>query len=302
MEVLIPQLTCRESLKIEAAIGDELIIKHSDFETVYYIIKSKERIKVEVRPNHALKAADKLFKSNPKLFNTLIDSAEMYLKSDAEKSIQFIADALAISNSTKQNAEVYETLGNVYFEWKQYDLAVTNYRISLQNVASNDVKLRLAKAFEFNKNYQECKEIYNSLIKEDLSNWQLTALYEGLGDVYVKTKDFTTAINTYKQGLQVAQDHLIIPKITDLNSKIAQAYDASGAKQEAQNYFENSLTLAVKENKKRAVEEKVKVADFQSKNRAFNEEIELRKQVLEDIETDSIFKNEKCYYTTKAKL
>ncbi len=278
--------------KIEAAIGDELIIKHSDFETVYYIIKSKERIKVEVRPNHALKAADKLFKSNPKLFNTLIDSAEMYLKSDAEKSIQFIADALAISNSTKQNAEVYETLGNVYFEWKQYDLAVTNYRISLQNVASNDVKLRLAKAFEFNKNYQECKEIYNSLIKEDLSNWQLTALYEGLGDVYVKTKDFTTAINTYKQGLQVAQDHLIIPKITDLNSKIAQAYDASGAKQEAQNYFENSLTLAVKENKKRAVEEKVKVADFQSKNRAFNEEIELRKQVLEDIETDSIFKNE----------
>ncbi len=278
--------------KIEVAIGDELVIKHSDFETVYYIIKSKERIKVEVRPNQSLKSADKLFKANPKLFNALIDSAEMYLMSDAEKSIQFIADALAISNSTKQNAEVYETLGNVYFEWKQYDLAVTNYRISLQNVASNDVKLRLAKAFEFNKNYQECKEIYNSLIKEDLSNWQLTAFYEGLGDVYVKTKDFSTAINTYKQGLQVAQDHLIIPKITDLNSKIAQAYDASGAKQEAQNYFENSLTLAVKENKKRAIEEKVKVADFQSKNRAFNEEIELRKQVLEDIETDSIFKNE----------
>jgi tetratricopeptide (TPR) repeat protein/anti-sigma regulatory factor (Ser/Thr protein kinase) len=278
--------------KIEVIIGDELIIKHSDFETVYYIIKSKERIKVEVRPNNALKSADKLFKSNPKLFNTLIDSAEMYLNSDAEKSIQFIEDALTISNSTRQNAKVYETLGNVYFEWKQYDLAVTNYRISLQNVASNDVRLRLAKAFEFNKNYQECIDAYNSLNKEGLSNWQLTTLYEGLGDVYVKTKDFNAAINAYKQGLQVAQEHLITPKITDLNSKIAQAYDISGAKQEAENYFENSLSLAAKENKKRAVEEKVKVADFQNKNRAFNQEIELRKQVLEDIETDSIFDNE----------
>ncbi|NOY48391.1 MAG: sensor histidine kinase [Chlorobi bacterium] len=288
--------------KIEVAIGDELVIKHSDFETVYYIIKNQERIKVEVRPNQPLKSADKLFKANPKLFNTLIDSSEMYLKSDAEKSIQFIADALTISNSTKQNAEVYETLGNVYFEWKQYDLAITNYRISLQNVVSNDVKLKLANAFELNKNYQECIDVYNSLAKEDLSNWQLTILYEGLGDVYVKTKNFNAAINAYKQGLQVAQEHLITPKITDLNSKIAQTYDASGAKQEAENYFENSLSLAEKENKKRAVEEKVKVADFQNKNRDYEEEIILRKQALEeikDIETDSVFDNESAITTQK---
>ena len=37
--------------RIVAKKGDELIVKHKDFETVYYIIKSSERIKVEVEPN-----------------------------------------------------------------------------------------------------------------------------------------------------------------------------------------------------------------------------------------------------------
>jgi len=281
--------------KIEVSKGDELVIKHSDFETVYYIIKSNERIKVEVRPNQSSYTRNKLLKTDPNLFNALIDSAEVYLKTNAEKSIQFISDALEISGSIHQNAEVYETLGSVYFEWKQYDLAVSNYKISLQNEQSNDVRLKLAKAFEFNKNYQECIAVYNEINKSELSNWQLTSLYEGLGDVYFFTKNYEASINAYKQGLKVAEKHLITPKVTDLNSKIAQGYNASGAMREAQDYFQNSLSLAAKENKKRAVEEKVIVADFQNKNQAYDDEIELRKQALieiEDIDTDSIYDNE----------
>ena len=281
--------------KIDVFKGDELIIKHSDFETVYYIIKSNERIKVEVRPNQRGYIRKTLLKKDPRQFNALIDSADTYLKTDAEKSIQFVADALSISSSTKQNAEVYETLGSVYFEWKQYDLAVTNFRISIQNLEVNDVKLKLARAFEFNKNYQECIAIYSKINKVELSNWELIVLYEGLGDVYYKTKDYTASISAYKEGLKVAQAHLITPKITDLNSKIGQAYNASGDIQQAENYFKNSLSLASKENKKRAVEEKVKVADFKNKNQNYSEEIQLRNQAIvdiNDIEMDSVFDNE----------
>jgi len=93
----------------------------------------------------------------------------------------------------------------------------------------------------------------------------------------------------------VAQKHLITPKITDLNSKIAEAYNAQGIIDEAETYFQNSLQLASNENKKRAVEEKVKVADFESKNKEYKKEIELRKQALveiNDIEADSVFDNE----------
>lgn len=281
--------------KINVSKGDELIIKHSDFETIYYIIQDNERIRVEVEHNNSQNFISKISKRDAGAFKSLIDSADTYLKKDAEKSIQFITEALTVSSSAKENAEVYETLGDVYFEWKQYDLAISNYRISLQNVDANDVKLKLAKSFKFNENYQESIDEYLSINKENLSNWQLTSLYEGLGDVYVITQNFDAAVNGYKEGLKVAQKHLITPKITDLNSKIAEAYNASGETKEAEEYFQNSLNLASQENKKRAVEEKVKVADFESKNKEYNKEIELRKQALveiNDIEADSTFDNE----------
>ena len=281
--------------KIKVSNGDELIIKHSNFETIYYIIQSNERIRVEVEPNDSNNDINTIRKRDAGTFKSLIDSADTYLKKDAEKSIQYITEALAISSSTNQNTVVYETLGDVYFEWKQYDLAISNYRISLQNVETNEVRLKLAKSFRFNENYQESINEYLSINKKELSNWQLTSLYEGLGDVYVITQDFNAAINAYKEGLKVAQKHLITPKITDLNSKIAEAYNASGETKQAENYFQSSMSLASKENKKRAVEEKVKVADFESKNKAYNKEIELRKQALveiNDIEADSVFDNE----------
>lgn len=281
--------------KIKVSKGDELIIKHSNFETIYYIIESNERIRVEVEPNNSNSDINTIRNRDAGAFKSLIDSADTYLKKDAEKSIQFITEALAISSSTNQNTVVYETLGDVYFEWKQYDLAISNYKISLQNVETNEVRLKLAKSFQFNENYQESINEYLSINKNDLSNWQLTSLYEGLGDVYTITQDYNAAISTYKEGLEVAQKHLITPKITDLNSKIAEAYNAQGIKDKAETYFQNSMSLASKENKKRAVEEKVKVADFESKNKEYSKEIELRKQALveiNDIEADSVFDNE----------
>lgn len=283
--------------RIEAKKGDELTIKHKDFETVYYIIQSNERIKVEVLPNKEKEfISKKLFKSriNTQAFKALIDSAETYLKKDAKKSIQFIADALGESRSVKDNSKAYEVLGNIYMYWKQYDLAVSNYRISIQNRATNTVKLKLAKAYQLNKNYQESLATYNEINKKELSNWQLVVLYEGIGDVHQITKNFDATIKAYTEGLKVAQKHLITPKITDLNSKLAQVYEAKGETEKAKGYFNESLKLASTQNKKRGVEEKIKVADFQNNLNDFSNEIELRKEALNDIndiENDSVFDN-----------
>ena len=279
--------------RIPVKIGDELVIKHSDFETVYYTIQSNERITVKVDPAERFSYKRKEYLA----FESLIDSADAYLKTSAEKSIQFITEALSVSNSSRENAIAYKTLADIYYEWKQYDLAVTNYKISLQNVEDNEVKLKLADAYRLNKNYQESITAYGTINKSELSNWNLTTFYEGLGDVYFEIKDFNAAINNYKNGLEVAQDHLITPKVTDLNSKIAQAYDESGATEEAEDYYGRSLNLATQENQKRSVEEKVKVADFQNKNQAYDKEIQLRLDALGflgemETESDSIFDNE----------
>tara|TARA_R110002096_G_scaffold297601_1_gene492085 strand:+ start:1388 stop:3520 length:2133 start_codon:yes stop_codon:yes gene_type:complete len=273
--------------RIEARKGDELTIRHKDFETIFYIIQSSESIKVEVEPSDKEEAKYSKFKkisrSRTESFKPLIDSAEAYLKKDAKKSIQFVSDALAESNSTKENSEAYEVLGNIYLFWKQYDLAVSNYRISLQNTKANIVSLKLAKAYKQNKNYQESLQTYNEINKSELTNWQLTELYEGLGDVYLLTKTYNLSIGAYEDGLRVAQKHLITPKITNLNSKIAQAYNAKGEPQKAEFFFNKSMKLANTENKKRAVEEKIKVADFQNEANNYTDEIELRKEALNTI-------------------
>ncbi|MFY0712473.1 histidine kinase [Seonamhaeicola sp. NFXS20] len=283
--------------RIQAKKGDELTIRHKDFETIYYIIKSNERILVKVEPDNPIqdKFISKRSKNKEPQFNWYIDSAETYLKKDAKKSIRFITEALKLSDSKKENAEAYEVLGDINMFWKQYDLASSNYQVSIQNNQSNQVKLKLAVAYKENRNYQESLDLYNQINKRSLSNYQLVVLFEGLGDVYKLTNRYDDAVKAYREGLNIAQKHLIKPKITDLNSKIAEVYNAKGETDSAQGFFNKSLKLASEENKKRALEEKIKVADFQSKSKNYSSEIALRKQALEDIkdiQTDSIFDNE----------
>ena len=272
---------------IQAKKGDELVIRHKDFETVYYSIQNDEDIRVEVQEQE--KNYSKMRKKMPlqkraSSFYSLIDSAKVYVKTDAEKSIQFITEALSQSVSISQNSEAYETLADVYLYWNQFDLAVTNYEISLQSNSSSNKKLKLANALKLNKNYQESLVAYAEIDENILSNYQKIELHEGIGDVNKSISKYDEAVKSYQKGLLIAQKHLVTPKITDLNSKIAEVYAASGNLTEAQGFFTNSLDLANKENKKRALEEKVKVADFQNTNRSYSDEIELRKDALKDIE------------------
>ncbi|NRA92697.1 MAG: histidine kinase [Psychroserpens sp.] len=276
---------------IRARRGDELIVRHKDFETVYYLITSSERITIEVEPAIQKRTSSR-YKQDIKLFNALIDSVEAYKKKDVAKSIKFVGEALTQSNSVVQSAEAYQVLAEVYMFWKQYDLAVTNYRISLQNMDTNVAKLGLGKAYELNGNYQESLDTYNDINKRALGNYQLVMLYEGLGDTYFNMRSYGASLEEYQKGLDVAKKHLITPKETDLNSKIAQAYNAKGNIQEAEQYFDSSMNLATKQTKKRALEEKVVVADFQNTTKNYEKEIELRKQIMEDVEEveiDSLF-------------
>ncbi|WAC03686.1 histidine kinase [Lacinutrix neustonica] len=288
--------------RIKAKKGDELIISHEDFETIYYIIQNDASITVDVMPRK-VPSDDSLFKSKKtNSFHKLIDSATAYKKISAEKSMRFIIESIKNSSSVKENAQAFEVLGDVNMYWKQYDLAVSNYRISLNSFQSNKVKLKLGEAYMYNNNYQESVAIYKTLNKNELSNYQKVELFEGLGDVYFKMNDYKKAIATYNEGLNLAQQHLITPKVTDLNSKIAQTFDASGSIKEAKAFYSNSLNLASKQNKKRSVEEKIKVADFNNSKAEYDDEIKLREEAIldiRDIETEAAVDNESDFTTQK---
>lgn len=275
---------------ISAKIGDELIIKSDDFVTVYYAVTKNDFITVRVE-----KAKEEIESSVAKGtnlksqagFNVYLDSARFFLKKDAQKSIEYVTRALEPGRdktiSQKENSQAFETLGDINLFWKQPDLAIDNYKRSLQNTPNSDVSIKLAKAFAENKNYQESITTLQNLIKQTLSARQKVEVYESLGDTYKATGNAIKSVFNYQMALDIAKESQIKPKITNLNSKIGEAYAQSGALNEAEEYFDNSLKLAKKENKQRAVSEKNKVADFYNQNREYDKEIQLREETLEEL-------------------
>lgn len=276
---------------ISAKIGDELIVRSDDFRTVRYTIVDRQRItiKVEKAEEETLSLKNSKRSKSQDLFKVFIDSSNHFLKKDAQKSIEYVTRALESVRSknatNQQNSIAFKTLGDINSHWGQVDLAIDNYKRSISFSPKNDTRIKLAKAFMENKNYQESISAYKELLKERLSNYQRVEVYEGLGDTYKAIDDPVKSVFNYQKALDLANTHRITPKITDLNSKIGEAYAQGGAIEEAEEYFGNSLGLAKKENKRRAVAEKNKVADFYNQNRDFDKEIQLREEALDEIQS-----------------
>lgn len=283
------------SFKVKVRVGDQLVISHRDFQTVYHTIENDDRLLIEVFPQEPEPSQKEIRERDLETFNQLLDSANTYLKNDPQLSVQFIADALKKSRSQSQNAEAYEVLGDLYMNLKQYDLSVTNYRISLQNSSTNQTLLKLGRAYLANKNPNESISTYKKIKENELSPFQKTEYYEGLGDAYFESSNIDLAISTYSSGLKVAENNSIKTKVTDLSSKIAQAYGESGDKDKAEEYFNSSLNTAKKVSKERAVREKVNVAEYNSDNKNYDDEISIRKQVVEEVkamEKDTVISND----------
>jgi len=291
---------------VTAQTNDELIVEHSDFETVFYTIKDGEEIKIlvegfegerEKKREKSKKVYEKIssFSKNsirrPDFYNQYLDSAKQYKKKDIDKSLSFIEKTLQQELNQNRRASSFEVLADVYLHWKQYDLAIENYQASLKEINNPIVQVQLAKAQYLNKEYSQSEQSYiKSLSSKKLSNYKKLTAYEGLGNVYAKTKKYTKAKTNYNKALVIAKENSITPKITDLNSKLASVYAQQGKNTEADKLYKNSLELANKENVKRSLKEQQKVADYYNKSRRYDEEIELRKESLKnakDINTEN---------------
>ena len=268
---------------VKGKVNDEIQVSHPDFETVYYTLTSSEDIKIIVEDYVVNRNSKRGYLSKSKsedLYLEYIDSADFYKKKSIEKSLFFIEKALENNQNKKRNAATYKQLANIYFYWKQYDLAVYNYKLSYQIKEDIKTKILLTKSYFFLKNYENSKKLYLELTEEKLDNFEKIQVYEGLGDVNFALKNWNSANEAYQKALKFAQDDAVTLKITDLNSKIADVYAANGQLNKAENSFNTSLNLAEKENPNRALQEEEKVADFYNANRRFDDEIKLRKKSL----------------------
>ena len=276
--------------KITAEIGDVLTFESPEFETKRYTIKSDEDVDVWVEGftvSNSSRRSSKLFKRSASSHQSYLDSANFYKKKDIEKSIDFITKSIAQLGkgaNKKELASSLTTLGEVYQYYKQYDLAITNLEDALEANKSTKTTLLLGTVYLLNHDYENARKVLTPLVKvKNMVPFQQVQLYENLGDTYKGLGQINKAVAYYEQGLVVANKNQITPKMTDLNSKIADSYANADRGVEAEGFYGNSLKLAEHEAPQRAIQEKEKVADFYNKKNRYNEEIEMRKRSLDQL-------------------
>lgn len=272
---------------IKAKVDDEIQVKHPDFETVFHRLTSSEDIKIRVE-DYVLQTKKKLnYLSKSKRTDSFlkhIDSARFYKKKDIEKSLSFIEKALENNETKKRKAATYKLLADIYFHWKQYDLATYNYKLSYQIKKDIDVKIGLGKSQLLQKQYEESKNTFEELTSTALTPTQKIAVFGNLGDAYFGLNELDKAILNSQKALAVAKNEKLASKIVDVNTKIADIYVAKGETDKAEVSLLNSLNLKDSVNSlglnfELNLEEKV--ADFYNTNLRFDDEIDLRKKSLE---------------------
>ncbi|WP_375252393.1 histidine kinase [Dokdonia donghaensis] len=272
--------------RIEAKIGDELVVKSEDFETVYYTVKDKQRIRIEVRPLEEAIALEQMQDVEEELvsYKTYLNEAQSVYRRDAAAGVDQVAKALAIEGlSSQERAESFKLLGDIYSFWKQYDLAITNYKLSIKNTPSTAVEIALAKAYYNNKSYQESIRLYKRLENKKLTPQQLVTVKEGLGDAYVATGDYVTSITNYEAVERTVSELNKVSEAARVRTKIGDAYDQQGAQQEAASNYNKAAQLSSLEKTESSVRAKTNIADYYSRNKSYDAEIELRKSAIEDL-------------------
>ncbi|MEM9143778.1 MAG: histidine kinase [Bacteroidota bacterium] len=273
--------------KIRAYIGDQLTFRSLEFNTVHHTVRNDEEVEVLVEGYTGQDNKQEVSKKMQLTHSTYIDSAEVYKKTDIEKSIDFIAQSisgLGKRGNKRQLAQSLSLLGEVYIHHGQYDLAIDNLKDALEAAKTAKTSLLLGKAYLLNKNFEEARDLLLPLLKTKQKNpYQKTELYEFLGDAYRGLGLWSDAVPYYEAGLAVAQKNQITPKVTDLTSKIADTYADGDRSIEAEGYYGNSLKLAQRQAPRRAILEQEKVADFYNKKNRYDEEIALRKNTLSEI-------------------
>ncbi|MEX0363435.1 MAG: histidine kinase, partial [Allomuricauda sp.] len=279
--------------RISAAIGDLLIFESGEFETARHRITSDEDVDVLVEgyaPSRSSRKEKKLSSISRKVedHQRFLDSANQYKRTDLEKSIDFIAQSISLLGKQGNKIELSNSLtalGEIYLYHQQYDLAISSFKDALTARRTVKTELLLGQAHILNKEFGNGESTLAPLVDvKGLVPYQRIEIYEGLGDANKGLGDVQKALEFYQEGLQIAEKNQISPKVIDLNSKIADTYARDNRLVEAEGFFANSLNLSKKVAPERQIQENEKVADFYNEKNRYEDEIQLRKQSLNELQ------------------
>ena len=255
--------------------------------SIYYEVKdeSEQLVPQKSEKRRAYSISKRARIDNSGQFKKELDSAVFYMNTNSIQSVDFIGNALKYASDKSQISQSYNVLGDVYMNLKQYDLAVSNYTIAVDNSSNTNYQLKLAKAFLLNNEYENGENLYNDLLKEvGLTTAQKVEVYEGLGDVFSKLNQHEKALSQYRTALTLNKRTSNINKNENLNSKISRAFEAIGETEKAEGYLLNFQKTVAAQSPKKTVIESQRAADFYSRNRNVDKEVQLRQEILKNLE------------------
>ena len=250
--------------------------------SIYYEVEDKSN---QIQESKKLRSISKKSRLNNSVqFQKELDSAILNIDKNPTQSVDFIGNALKYANNKTQISQSYVVLGDVYMNLKQYDLAVSNFKVAIDNSKSTTNQLKLARAYLLSKEYQNSESQYYILLKKSsITTTQKVEVYEGLGDIYSKLNQYKKALNQYQTGLTLAKRISNDSKIISLNSKISNVLEAQGKMDKAEDYLLSSQISAVKQSPQKAIIESKRAADFYSRNKVVDKEVQLRKETLKNL-------------------
>lgn len=241
----------------------------------------------------------------------LLDSSDVYLKKDRNKSFEYLERAYLMSFKKpflSQQYKVLNKLGAFYEYYQQYDLAALNYQNSLRRFPKGentfDLILKIGQQYvlaELPKEAIRHFKTYGLLtpkrskksIKISSRNWnafplQMVFINETLGDAYVGLNKNDSALYFYNKADKLSISNKLLDENTAIKLKIASLYSKRKDNLEL-TVLNQAKTQSIKNsNQKLNIQSESQLADYYRRNNNTDDERASRSNIIQNLNVNSL--------------
>jgi len=224
----------------------------------------------------------------------LLDSAELFLESEPQKSFDFVERALELSIANRDQlyeVRCYIILGKVSYNLEQYDLAVNYYQKATLSLGDrnedlvNKVYLLLGQSYEKNQESTKSLDYYKKYLDyvsdKNMTREIITVRYD-LARVYTSAGEYDKAFREYDAIQRIEEKQNNPSGLAKVSTLKADIYLEQENADEAIKSYQKAVDLAKESNDEDLESKSLRnLSKAYRSNRQYNEEMEVRQQSLE---------------------
>jgi tetratricopeptide (TPR) repeat protein len=167
----------------------------------------------------------------------------------AIQSAEIGIEIARISQSYDRSFQLWSSLGDIYFEQEEFEIARICYQTSLclkPKVSYSNwftyVRLQLGHIHIKKKNWQDAERYLQEAVKTNNDNSRMDQIYEAncaLGELYILCNNMSQAVDSFQKALRIAQKNQLYKQEQEVLTKLCQCQTILDAK--LYQHYVNSL-------------------------------------------------------------